>query len=606
MASIEVRVHGVGDHGPLSALGSVGLEPSAVQSEGVDTFVAPTTPAHRLLLVNWSRTSRGIAGFLWYLAAPFTLLNVVGYMKPVGRRRDYEWVTYVACGLSTVVVTAWLITVMETVMAYVPGLRDRPGLGMWLVAGVPAVAASLAILMRAYRRPERRIGLRVAWAHAVCSLGLAGLVLWWKPSRLPRQRWPNSLGYGGDAPPPPSAGEPRLDAMLAFVILSTILALVLASLLRNASAAVVTVLVFLVLHATGAILRLAAGWLMLYLQYIGVGLSRSSGLAPESLLLKAPDPGSGRVLVIDLVPVVAVAVIVGFLVAFAVWARVWGWEATVEWQQVCGYRRRVFVHNVVARLPERIRSALVPAFCLYALVAVVTAAVALCASFGGWPLTVALVVTHAAAAAVLVFLVMRGRFGGAQKVYGTVADVAGFWPVRYHPLAGRSYRDEVVGGLRQVLNRHISDRVVVFCHSQGSVLGSWLVANELVPESELTTTSRVAIDLSDTRLPPEENLTLLTCGSPLNSLYRGFFPSYFHDAFFLRITERAGAWANAWRKTDPIATPMPAAVNSAVEEKRIPEPSFTRLNVHSNYWIEGTLTDWIRDRLTPAAEDGGQ
>lgn len=126
MSPVEVRIHGVGDHKPLSALGRVTLSP--VQFSGIDSYVMPATPPHDLELVNWSRTSRGIAGFVWYLATPFTLMNVVGYMKPAANegRRRHGVVTHLASLLVTAVLTAWLITITETVLEYCRGrLRRR-------------------------------------------------------------------------------------------------------------------------------------------------------------------------------------------------------------------------------------------------------------------------------------------------------------------------------------------------------------------------------------------------------------------------------------------------------------------------------------------------
>ncbi|WP_329234770.1 hypothetical protein [Streptomyces canus] len=134
-------------------------------------------------------------------------------------------------------------------------------------------------------------------------------------------------------------------------------------------------------------------------------------------------------------------------------------------------------------------------------------------SWSGWPLTAALVVTHVSVAGVLVFIIMRGRLSAAPMVYGTVADVAGFWPIHYHPLAGRSYREEVLEGLRQKLENQSSNTVVVVGHSQGSVLSAWLVANEQVPEQNRDCMEETALK-GESVLPPAESLYLLTCGSP--------------------------------------------------------------------------------------------
>ncbi|MFD6891145.1 hypothetical protein [Streptomyces sp. NPDC059957] len=602
MSPIEIRVHGVGDHGPLSALGSVGLEPSAQPIEGIESYQKPQIPAHDLALVNWSRTSRGVAGFLWYLAIPFTLLNVVGYMKPAERQRGWYTVARLAGMLATVVLTAWLIVIMETVLEYVPGLADKTQLAQGLSAGLPAAAVVAAILCRTWLRPQHRIPPILACAHALLAVVVAAAVLVCKPARIERRSWPNNFGYGGDVPGAAvGAGvDPRADAMMLFVLISTLAAVFLATALWNSAAAVVTMLVFLGLHATGAILRLGTEWLMAYLEYIGAVADRASGMAPSAHVLRAADPQGDRVLLLDLVPIVACAAIVGFAVAFAIMARASKWSDTLASADLPAYRGRWFIHLVITALPQLIRRALIFAFFIYIALAIVIGLVARSTSWSGWPLTVALILTHTIVAGVLVFIAMRGKVSAAPKVFGTVADVAGFWPVRYHPLAGSSYRDEVVGGLRDALGCHREDAVVLFAHSQGSVLGAWLLANEMVPENLQDDAALGAVE-GPSLLPPAESLYLLTCGSPLKSLYRGFFPSYFHDQFFLRAGERTAGWFNAWRKTDPIATQMPDAVSGQVHDQEIDEVDSNHLRVHSDYWIEQAPTDWIEGKLTPPA-----
>ncbi|MFB8138040.1 hypothetical protein [Streptomyces parvus] len=602
MSSIEIRVHGVGDHGPLSALGSVGLEPSAQTVKGIESYRKPEIPAHDLALVNWSRTSRGVAGFFWYLAIPFTLLNVVGYMKPAGGRRAwYTSVTRTAGVLATAVLTAWLIVIAETVLEYVPCLADETLLAEALSAWVPAAAVAVAILCRTWLRPERRIPPMLAYVHAAFALLVALVVFVCKPARMERTGWPNNSGYGGDVPGAAlGAGtDPRADAMMIFVLGSTLVAVALATALWNSAAAVVTMLVFLVLHATGAILRLGAGWLMAYLEHIGAVADRTSGMAPSAHLLRAADPERNRVLLLDLVPIVACAAVVGFTLAFAIAAVTSQWKETREPARPLAYRLRRFAHLVITALAQVIRRALLWAVAIYTVLAIGIGMVALCTSWSGWPLTIALVLTHTVVAGVLVFIVMRGKVSKAPMILGTVADVAGFWPVRYHPLAGSSYRDEVVGGLREALERRREDAVVLFAHSQGSVLGAWLLANEKVPENLQDDATLVAVE-GPSLLPPQENLYLLTCGSPLKSLYRGFFPSYFHDRFFLRASERTAGWFNAWRETDPIATAMPDVVSGQVHDEKIAEVHPGRLRVHSDYWIEEAPTAWIQGQLTPS------
>ncbi|WP_046777012.1 hypothetical protein [Streptomyces yangpuensis] len=600
MSPIEIRVHGVGEHGPLSALGSVGLEPSTPPVKGIDWYKKPQIPAHDLALINWSRTSRGVAGFLWYLAIPFTLLNVVGYTRPAGRRpAGYHAVACSTGLLATAVLTAWLIVITETVLEYVPGLADATVVAELLSTMLPAAAVAAAILCRTLTRPEHGIPKTLAWLHALLALAL-GLAVWlFRPARREWRCWPNSFGYGADVPAAilGTGTEPRVDAMMVFVLISTLVALLLAAALWNSAAAVITMLVFLLLHATGAILRLGAGWLMSYLDHIGAVADRDSGMAPTAHLLRVADPAENRVLLLDLVPVVACAAILGFVAALAITARTSKWRETRQKAHRPAYRRHWFRHLVVTSLPQMMLPALVVTVAIYVVLAIPIAVVASNTSWSGWPLTAALILTHAIVAAVLVFIALRGEIWSVPMAFGTVADVAGFWPVRYHPLAGSSYREEVVGGLRDVLARHRERTVVLFAHSQGSVLGAWLLANELVPEN--LQDDALAVMEGPSLLPPKKSLYLLTCGSPLNSLYRGFFPSYFHDRFFLRVSKRTAGWFNAWRETDPIATKMPDAVSGRVHEERIEDSDDDRLRGHSDYWIEEAPTEWIQGQLTP-------
>ncbi len=83
-AGIEMRVHGIGDHDIYSSLGSPTYSDDNPPTDQVRVGEAPRLPGHPLRLVNWSRASRGInRSVAWYLAFPFTLMNVAGYMGPL-------------------------------------------------------------------------------------------------------------------------------------------------------------------------------------------------------------------------------------------------------------------------------------------------------------------------------------------------------------------------------------------------------------------------------------------------------------------------------------------------------------------------------------------
>lgn len=162
-----------------------------------------------------------------------------------------------------------------------------------------------------------------------------------------------------------------------------------------------------------------------------------------------------------------------------------------------------------------------------------------------------------------------------RSALGTMADVAGFWPVVWHPLAGISYRGDVVAGIRSTLDREASAAVALVGHSQGSVLCAWLAY---------------------CRGPAARPMVhLVTCGSPLRSLYATFFPAHFGDAFFETVRRNVGSWSNFWRHTDPIATELPGLDPRGNVE--LADATDGPLHGHGDYWIEPRLTRHITDQL---------
>lgn len=159
--------------------------------------------------------------------------------------------------------------------------------------------------------------------------------------------------------------------------------------------------------------------------------------------------------------------------------------------------------------------------------------------------------------------------GGIRRILSTIADIAGFWDVCYHPLAGDTYRHQVLKGIEQdVSGLPSNERVVLVGHSQGSVLVAWFVARY-----------------------PHRKLALVTCGSPLVSLYGLFFPRYFGDRFLREVRSNGSDWKNMWRLTDPIATPVLAHTGRTADDVELVDPpdAATRYEVvrgHSDYWTD--------------------
>lgn len=112
----------------------------------------------------------------------------------------------------------------------------------------------------------------------------------------------------------------------------------------------------------------------------------------------------------------------------------------------------------------------------------------------------------------------------------------------------------------------------------------------------------------------------MTCGSPLHSLYVSFFPRYFDDSDFRQMRTLLGTrWSNAWRSTDPIASPF------LTDESASPLPAtgpdfeidpaldyLGKLNRHSNYWTEPEQAEQILNLIAAsneaitAARDAGE
>lgn len=150
---VEVRVHGIGDHERYSALG----EPT--YKETVDSRVwigrVPQLPKHKLRLVNWSRANRKITrNTAWYLAFPFTLLNVAGFMEPREKKVRFAVRALIAiASLSlTIGFAAWITVMVETVWRAVDGNDDRLT-AVVLEASGPSILISLILYRLVAGRP---------------------------------------------------------------------------------------------------------------------------------------------------------------------------------------------------------------------------------------------------------------------------------------------------------------------------------------------------------------------------------------------------------------------------------------------------------------------
>jgi hypothetical protein len=209
--AVEVRVHGIGSHPPSAALGSlseeVGATPNgAPASSGGDSqtgtlprrlggqYLPPKIPSgHDLVLTNWSRTSRSVARFLWYIALPITLVNVAARMRPNWRSSGADdpsgelnagrsamlrlcggavIVSAHAIAIAlTILFVMWTTATLETIFLFTVHPINDGSFGSWL----PLIAAAIliaSVLIRILLR-KNRISLVLAMPHVVVIFGTA-------------------------------------------------------------------------------------------------------------------------------------------------------------------------------------------------------------------------------------------------------------------------------------------------------------------------------------------------------------------------------------------------------------------------------------------------
>jgi pimeloyl-ACP methyl ester carboxylesterase len=159
-----------------------------------------------------------------------------------------------------------------------------------------------------------------------------------------------------------------------------------------------------------------------------------------------------------------------------------------------------------------------------------------------------------------------GSWAPLRATLNNIADVAGFWPRSIAPWGARSYRQTVCESLARAIAIEGTKDVVLVGHSQGSVIAAWLVAHR----------SEFGLD------PPRG---LVTCGSPLQSLYARLFPSHVGEALYGRIADEGVPWVNCWRSTDPIAAPIAAGTVRNLKLADGPGSAAGEWQGHSEYWV---------------------
>lgn len=248
-----------------------------------------------------------------------------------------------------------------------------------------------------------------------------------------------------------------------------------------------------------------------------------------------------------------------------------------------------YTHRLVVSIPHKLPLALFLAWIVWMGLIAFTAWTR---SNGGAITAAAIVITaHAGAFLSVTFLFFDGR---ARQIGATAADIIGFWPVRWHPLAGRSYRPPVVKGINEELDSQKALQTALVGHSQGSVISAWLIYQR--------------------SKAPGVTLHLVTCGSPLHSLYEMFFPAYFNDDFYRDVAANVDSWTNFYRTTDPIgiAFGRPELVKDVLlddppdpdPETSVAMPPPIRPLSHSNYWTDRTQMALLSELLETTTRTG--
>jgi|GEM_PF-4417514 len=628
----ELRIHGIGNHAAYSALGSPITDDGQAleRSDNTPAIVRPMPPSrtpHPVWLLAWTRWSRSLNSPAWYMGLPFTLCNAAGEMGPTGKAGAILRGLVSGIGvLLTLGAYFWSLVVAEAVMIklYLPDEIWGCDIALVILVLVTLIWCLLlarraaAWRMAASDQAPGARGWAVVHLVAVAAAGITIGIL--KPAEGTRDWTPRD-------------GTPTLIewadwsvvlawstiAVTALIVVVTAAASVLGKTSNwagqpAAPALGVGITLFaaaVVLHVAGSLVALLADWVALYVSGHTPLHGDPAGIHRAEPLLRSFDyaalPYSARdTLAAPLVVIgwLAVAVLIVLWVVKRLGQLVGG---PAVGRRRSEHRARL-VHNLIARPTRR-----------------------------GFPLAVlALVVAMASVTALTMWSlhsnldsVLRGEelrcmwdvldwtfvgglhllmvllpfallSSGLRATIAVASDVVGYWPNATHPLAAPPYRFVTLNAAVDHA-AHLARPVVVVGHSQGSVLGAELVKR-----------------LADRGWARDE-LALVTCGSPLASLYSAYFPCHFPPEERVKIRESVATWVNFWRGTDPISTEMaphdndvagsvqsagglPADVELADGDAR---PAGRALRVHSDYWLEAeqvaAVESAVRGEPAPSA-----
>lgn len=634
----EVRVHGIGDHGLLSAQGSGTLVEQTPEqiAAGISVAAPPEAPKHPVRYLNWSRTSRSAIRALWYVAFPYTLLNTAAFMCPrAGRGQRLHRILVLFWGaVMTATTVLWMVAATEAILRYAGGGRGNAWASFLVPLGL-GLLVPLVIAVRTVKHGgERReaagwdISAVALWMNIVVALGTVGAVAMIAPargtvpSRTAGATAPCLIGpdgtdcvvYQGDWVTVAAFGT----VAGAIVVLLLLAVASIASQDTTWQGREATPLLGTGVALLGATVILHVGWSSFLIAIQGVlgyldgwyflpFLDRRGGTHPADGLLLPFDVGSlvaGKtqaayvygphlVAIVIIAPIVFVLLLLAvYLAGRAIGAWIRRLRARVEpassgraaarqmhrWiTQTSGLQLTVtlgavfliwaawmiFVHDFLSDPPPRHEPS------------------GLIASFIG--------MQHL----LLVAFLLLAFVPALRKPLAVIGDLVGFWNISAHPLAALPYRNVVVRAIKSQIAS--AGPVALVGHSQGSVL----CFTALLERARDAMSMRSEVDST----PTNSNVDLVTCGSPLASLYSRYFPRFFGTEEFRLVNAFASTWRNLWRDTDPIATPVGARCG----DEQLPDPPEGRsLQRHGDYWVADEQRKWIEERAIAARSSGTQ
>jgi hypothetical protein len=575
----EVRVHGIGDHKEYSALGHPDFE---VPQGRIAFGRPPILPEHTLILVNWARANRQTSKSIWwYIAFPFTLANVSGYMvaEHPGKRYHYSMIFVLflvsLCGICLSISTAaWIVVILETAETRFYSMDSPLENFLLAISGSAILSAIIIYRWKQGQAGTNRCSNSASASHLFALLAIAVVAV----------RWPPATSY--------DYGFARLCAVTTGIV--TVCGLLLSGIsvtgqIRSrknerpkvlsslAGAALLLFCAILGVHTIGSVVRSAV-------DTVSGMVNRLRGVSQfidrhHAVLLPYRGQNDSPIGV-DFIPLFAVAIFVTFF--FVLMIDQIATDARRDLRLIFeGHRGRlIWSGKAINNIPRW----------LGRVVFVTLLAASIEVSWLWWWLQTDLGHDQRLVSVVelgevilgvtIAFAAVTRRPTTVFKAFEMIADLSGFWRVRYHPLAGTSYFPSLVEALIERLNGMSALTTALVGHSQGSVVCASLMSH------------------SFDNVRKFGKVHLFTCGSPLQTLYRTFFPQYFNRAFFSGISEQTASWTNYWRETDPIASPINSEDGSeCCVNIKLFEPK-DRIWGHSNYWAETKIMDRTRLMIT--------